>query len=90
MVIVQMGGAPRGGEVARKILVVSHAFIVIFFVLELVYRSESTRESTFFAAKGWDPMSARAFLWFLRYEFITLGARAQKGSNCPRDRKIPS
>ena len=81
--LAQVGGAPGGGRNTQVDYCRFYAFIIavlfIFFFIELLYRSDSVRETLFFAPQGRDPISRHAFLWLSRYEFIILEARAKRG-----------
>ena len=76
--LAQFGGAPQRGEVPRWCLSFL-CFYCYLFSLELVYRSESARESKFFAPKG-----TRAFLCMI-CQASFCGSHGQKwGKIAPR------
>ena len=56
----------RGPTRGRSTQVDSCRFLILllFFFLELVYRSESARESKFFAPEGRDPINTHTFVIF--------------------------
>ena len=53
-----------------------HYHCYLFF-LELVYQSDSTRDSKFFTHKGCNPISTRAFLWGFTLRIHNFGGQGQ-------------